>query len=116
MITLPYSNPTTSKSAAHNPGVLKKSVTDRRIITEFIAAQADHGATDQELAEGCPTVHCDSVRGRRGDSFKSGFITKEPGERRLTRSGNYADVWFITQVGLRSVGLPSDSFCVRVAQ
>lgn len=105
MITLPYSNATTSKAAARSPHVLNKSTADRRLIAEFIARQAAHGATDQELAEGCQTIHPDALRARRGNVADRGFITTEPGERRSTKSGHMADVWFITAAGMKACGM-----------
>ncbi len=104
-ITLPHSGPQTSRDAAANPHVIGKAAHDRRLIIEFIASCGAAGATDEQVAAGCPTVNPNAVRARRGEAWARGFITKELGECRDTASGNMAQVWHITALGLKAAGM-----------
>ncbi len=104
-IVLPHSGPQTSRDAAANPHVIGKAAHDRRLIVEFIASCGAAGATDEQIAAGCPTVNPDAIRARRGEAWARGFITKELGERRATTSGNMAQVWHITRTGIHAAGL-----------
>ncbi len=112
--TLPHSGTATSEAAARNPYTTGKAAHDRRVIAAFIASRGSAGATDQEIAKGCPEVHADAIRARRGECWARSAITKSPGEKRATDSGKGADVWFITNVGLRGLSLPETAWYVRV--
>lgn len=113
---LPHNGTATSKAAATDDRVVAKSATDRRLITQFIADRAAVGAIDEEITDGCPSVDENAVRARRGESWGRGFLTKEAGERRATKSGHLAQVWHVTDLGIKALGMPTDSWCVKTSQ
>lgn len=111
---LPHSNPTTSRAAAIQ--AIPRSRAARIAIVEFIAHRGAQGAIDEEIAEGCPSIHVNAVRVRRGECEARGMITSTTGEKRLTRSGNMAQVYHITATGLRATGLPLGCWHVADAE
>lgn len=105
-MTLPYSNPTTSRAAAQSVPVDKVKA-DRKAITAYIAGQGAHGATDDELARALPQIHPNALRARRGECIDYGVITDLCGERRATATGAMAQVHHVTRLGLIRLGLPA---------
>lgn len=110
--TLPHSGTATSEASARDQRTVNKATHDRRVICEFIAKQGARGATDQEIEVGCPDVHTNAIRARRGECWGRGFISKELGEKRATDSGKAADVWHVKRVVIDGLGMPADSWCL----
>ena len=80
-LTLPYSNATTSRAAAKNPAVVSKSGHDRRVLCQFVASRGATGSSDEEIAAGCPEIHPNALRARRGEAWAYGVLAYT-GERR----------------------------------
>jgi hypothetical protein len=113
MMTLPYSNPTTSRAAALSVSVSKVKE-DRKAIALFIAKMGSDGATDDEIARNLSSVNANALRARRGEIWAHGVITDQAGETRPTATGSRAKVWHITDKGISLLGMPAESWCVRV--
>lgn len=103
--TMPYSNPTTSRAAALTASK-EKAKADRKALRSFIANMGEQGATDEEIARAVPSINANAVRIRRGECSDAWVITVAGGLRRLTTSGNPAQVWRITAKGLRLLKRP----------
>jgi hypothetical protein len=101
-MTLPYSNPTTSKEAAENASMPKVRA-DRIAIALYIANRGVDGATDDEIMRALPQVHQNAVRARRGEIWGHGVITDVLNQTRATATGARAKVWHITAKGLRGL-------------
>ena len=100
----------TSHEAAES---IKPHVRDlRRKVCEFIALQGAKGATDEEAQIGLG-MNPSTQRPRRCEVWAYGLITDQMGERRPTTSGRAATVWHVTDVGIKALGMPTDSWCVR---
>lgn len=112
MVTLPYSNPTTSREAALSVP-LSKVKEDRKAIARFIAGMGSDGATDDEIARNLASVHPNAIRARRGEIWAHGVITDTAGETRPTATGSRAKVWHITDKGVALLGMPGTSWCVK---
>ena len=74
-----------------------KSGTSRIRVLHCIAFAGNYGRTDQELEErlGLPRP---TAGNSRGELVKGGWV-RDSGERRLTRAGNPAVVWVLTEAG-----------------
>lgn len=108
--TLPHNGTETSIAAAES--MRPHAETMRRKVCQFIADQGAKGATDEEVQLGLD-MNPSTERPRRGEVWGFGLITDSPGKRRPTTSGRMATVWFITEAGIKAVGLPADSWAVR---
>jgi hypothetical protein len=104
---------TTSATSHEAAESIKPHVRDlRRRVCEFIAQQGASGATDEECQIGLGMIGS-TQRPRRGEIWAYGLITDQSGERRPTTSGRAATVWHVTDVGIRALGMPADSWCVK---
>lgn len=110
--TLPHNGDACSIAAADS--MRPHAETMRRKVCQFIAEQGAKGATDEEVQLGLG-MNPSTERPRRGEVWGFGLITDAPGERRATTSGRMATVWFVTDVGLKALGMPVESWCVRSA-
>lgn len=89
-LPLPYQrNSETSRMAAESSR--PRAPTDRAAILEYLLAQGEHGATNEEISEALriklQTV-CPRMLELRGD-----VQVVKAGRRRATRSGSMAEVW-----------------------
>ena len=88
--TLPYSNPTTSKDAASSMKVL--AAEQRALVYHYICTQGERGATDEEIQEALG-LRVQSETPRRGELVLHKLVL-ETEQRRRTRSGRWAIVWW----------------------
>ena len=104
---------TTSHEAAES---IKPHVRDlRRKVCQFIAEQGAKGCTDEECQIGLG-MNPSTQRPRRSEVWAFGLITDQMGERRPTTSGRMATVWHCTDIGIKALGLPADSWSVKVGE
>ena len=113
--TTTHPNSVAAAQSIRDSGI-PKARADRRAITEQIARMGADGCTDEELARALPNIGPNSLRPRRGECQEFGVITASLGEMRKTVTGRMASVWHVTDAGIRALGLPLDSWCVKVGQ
>lgn len=81
---------------------LPRSGTQRRTVLAFIAQQRTRGCTDEEAQEALAMTG-NTYRPRRGELARGGWIVRAG--RRLTRDGNDADVWVLSEAGRERLAL-----------
>lgn len=75
------------------------SSTLRRVVFDFIAAQGEHGATDEEIQRGL-NMNPSTQRPRRVELVESKAVI-DSGLKRATASGRGAVVWVDARLGRR---------------
>lgn len=108
--TVPHNGTPTSYEAAQTISQSKIGA-DRQAICQFVASCGSNGATDEEIAAGCPDIHPNALRARRGECWGHGYLTDLAGETRTSATtGKKAKVWHITRACADRLGLPADHF------
>jgi len=81
----------TSRAAAH--AIREHAPTLRARVLEFITAQGERGATNEEIVDGIGTL-LQSVCARCNELWEAKQI-RDSGRTRLTRSGRAAKIWVV---------------------
>ena len=63
----------------------------RALVLQFIRTMGSHGATDEEIQQGCE-IDPSTQRPRRIELWRAGLV-QDSGKTRPTRSGRKATVW-----------------------
>jgi hypothetical protein len=97
-ITHPATTPPAQRRAAMD--VLPRTGSDKLRVLTMLWEEAEHGATDEEIAEAL-RLPLNTARPRRYDLMKQGWVV-ESGRERPTATKSEATVWVLSEAGRKN--------------